>query len=90
MADGFLSSIKYQLFKEFKKIFIYYYYFLGGPNLQHVEVPGPGTKPALQLQPVPHPQQFWILNLLSCKWASLRAFRKGTALVLRIYIIQIS
>ena len=36
----------------------------------HVEVPGPGTEPTLQLQPVPQLWQLWILNLLHHKGTS--------------------
>ena len=49
-------------------LFIYYYYFQ--PHPKHVEVPGPGIKPAPQQQCEPQQWQRWILNPLSHKGTS--------------------
>ena len=39
-----------------------FFFFFFWPHPRHVEVPGPGIEPALQLQPVPQLQgQHWIL-----------------------------
>ena len=46
---------------------------------QHVEVPrpGPGIKPALQLQPAPQLQQHWILNQL---------YHRGISIDMNLYV----
>ena len=43
---------------------IFFHHFLW-PHPRHVEAPGPGIKPTLQLPPVRHLQHHWILNPLS-------------------------
>ena len=51
---------------NFPRFFLYFIFvsFLFWPHLWHMEVPGPGIKSKLHLQPMWHLWQYWILHLL--------------------------
>ena len=69
------TEVFFHLFFVFLIKFPFFLFFLFQLHPQHVEISGPGIKSELQLQPMLHLQQHWILNPLC--WAGDKT---GTAI----------